>query len=284
MMDLILSVARKDERIRAVWMNGSRANKNAPRDEFQDYDIVYLVTEKESFIRDPSWVDVFGKRIIMQLPDDMTLFPSEYPDTYAYLMLFEDRNRIDLTLVPLEFLESHVRGDKLTVALLDKDGRMGPLPPPSDEDYHVKKPSAEFFDNCCNEFWWVSTYVTKGLCRYEFLYAAEHLAGPVRSELLRMLSWQAGIDTGFSLSTGKSYKFLQKYIRPETWTRLLATFRCETEETLWAALSETMALFREASKTVAGKLMFAYPGYDEKVTAYTEGRYGEWVSSWQRAR
>ena len=40
MMELILSVAKEDERIRAVYMNGSRTNPNAPKDLFQDYDIV----------------------------------------------------------------------------------------------------------------------------------------------------------------------------------------------------------------------------------------------------
>ncbi|MDR3167907.1 MAG: aminoglycoside 6-adenylyltransferase, partial [Treponema sp.] len=49
MMDLILSFAGKDERIRVVTMEGSRLNKNAPRDQFQDYDISYIVTDLGSF-------------------------------------------------------------------------------------------------------------------------------------------------------------------------------------------------------------------------------------------
>lgn len=45
MFDLILNTAREDKRIRAVYMNGSRTNPNAPKDIFQDYDIVYVVRE-----------------------------------------------------------------------------------------------------------------------------------------------------------------------------------------------------------------------------------------------
>lgn len=41
--------SKKDDRIRAVFLNGSRANKNVPTDIYQDYDIVYVVTELESF-------------------------------------------------------------------------------------------------------------------------------------------------------------------------------------------------------------------------------------------
>lgn len=43
--DLILHVARNNEQIRAVYMNGSRANPNVQKDIYQDYDIVYVVTE-----------------------------------------------------------------------------------------------------------------------------------------------------------------------------------------------------------------------------------------------
>ncbi len=51
MLDLILETATADDRVRVVIMNGSRANPNAPRDIFQDFDIVYLVTELAPFRR-----------------------------------------------------------------------------------------------------------------------------------------------------------------------------------------------------------------------------------------
>lgn len=49
MMELILLVAEKDEKIQAVAMNGSRTNSNVPKDTFRDYDIVYLVSDLQSF-------------------------------------------------------------------------------------------------------------------------------------------------------------------------------------------------------------------------------------------
>ncbi|MFH6649182.1 aminoglycoside 6-adenylyltransferase [Streptococcus suis] len=36
MMDLVLSLAEQDERIRIVTLEGSRANINIPKDEFKD--------------------------------------------------------------------------------------------------------------------------------------------------------------------------------------------------------------------------------------------------------
>ena len=40
MYALFMEIARADDRIRAVYMNGSRTNPNVPKDIFQDYDIV----------------------------------------------------------------------------------------------------------------------------------------------------------------------------------------------------------------------------------------------------
>lgn len=129
-MDLVLKVAAQDERIRAVGMNGSRTNPKAPKDIFQDFDIVYLVTKIDSFINDPTWVDTFGERIIMQTPENMSMFPSELGERFSYLMLFTDGNRIDLTLIPIEEKDIYCKEDKLTIILMDKDHSLpGVLPP-----------------------------------------------------------------------------------------------------------------------------------------------------------
>ena len=55
MLDLIINTARRDERVRAVIMNGSKVNPNAPKDFFQDYDVVYVVTEMN-----PTWQTQVG--------------------------------------------------------------------------------------------------------------------------------------------------------------------------------------------------------------------------------
>ena len=71
MYDLIIGTAQADERIRAVYMNGSRTNPNVPRDIFQDYDVVYVVTDNKPFYEDKNWIDVFGERLYMQCPDEV---------------------------------------------------------------------------------------------------------------------------------------------------------------------------------------------------------------------
>ncbi|MFS0838891.1 aminoglycoside 6-adenylyltransferase [Paenibacillus sp. 1P03SA] len=258
MFDLVLDVAKKDSRVRAVGLNGSRTNPNVPKDIFRDYDIVYVVTEMESFINDPDWVNVFGERLIMQTPEDMALFPNDLGNRFSYLMLFEDGNRIDMVLIPLEEKEEYCREDKLTVILLDKDNDLPEIPPPTDEDYWVQRPDAQRYADCCNEFWWVSTYVAKGLWRQEILYAIDHM-NLVRAMLLKMLEWKVGIDTGFSLSIGKNGKFLNRYMDEKSWNKLLSTYENGSYERVWHALYVMGELFEPVALQVAAEFGYAYP-------------------------
>ena len=78
--NLILSVAKNDERVRAVILNGSRVNTKIVKDDLQDFDIVYIVTELDSFIANPTWIDVFGERIILQTPNSIKLIRKKIVD------------------------------------------------------------------------------------------------------------------------------------------------------------------------------------------------------------
>jgi aminoglycoside 6-adenylyltransferase len=269
--DLVLGFAKNDERVRAVGMEGSRMNKNVPRDIFQDYDMSYIVTDMDSFISDKHWIDVFGERIILQTPEAMSLFPPELGNWFSYLMLFADGTRIDLLLIPIAESELYYKSDKLVKILLDKDGIFPALPEPSDEDYHVKRPSAEFFADCCNEFWWVSTYVAKGLWRKEILYANYHLDTILRPSLLRMMEWKVGIETDFSLSVGKNSKYLSKYVSPEEWKLLLQTYNNSSYHECWDSLYVMIELFKSTSLFVARSLEYNYNLEEEwKASVYLD--------------
>jgi len=269
MFKLLTGFAENDERIRVMGMEGSRTNANVPRDDFQDYDISYIVTDMESFILDDAWLGVFGKRVMMQKPEAMELFPPSN-EWFSYLMIFEDGVKIDLSIIPLGLLPKYLGSDKLIKILIDKDGLIPDPPVPTDEDYHIKRPSAASFDDCCNEFWFVSTYVAKGLFRGELLFAAYHMEHIAREQLLTMLSWMIGNCRGFGLSLGKNYKYIDKYLSKRHWELLLKTCRMDGVENCWAALDAAFELFREISRSVADDLGFVYPDYDERVTEYIE--------------
>jgi aminoglycoside 6-adenylyltransferase len=270
MLELIVNTAQNDDRIRAVIMNGSRANPNARRDIFQDFDIVYLVTDVASFRDDPSWINRFGEIMILQMPEAMQDPPPNNDGGFAYLMQFTDGNRIDLGLFPLAKLHE-LKGDSLSRLLLDKDGIFEPFAPPSESDYLPRPPTAKAFEDCCNEFWWVCPYVAKGLWREEIVYAKCMLDQVVREQLEKMLAWYVGVQTGFLGNPGKFGKYLDRYLEPELWDMLQKTYADAGYDNTWDALFAMCALFRLIATRVAEHFGFDYlQGDDDRVSAHLE--------------
>ena len=252
MMELIMEFAQSRREILAVWMNGSRANPNALRDAYQDFDIVCVVEDTAVFREDKSWISRFGEIAVMQEPDDPVLFPGggKPEKRYAYLMQFADGNRIDLSFVEKNYAAEMVREDSQTVILADKAGILPEIPPASDESYLIRKPSRDEYLACCNEFWWTLPYVGKALCRNEILYAMELMQDVVRPELLRMAEWLAGTRTGFSVSAGKGRKYLFRYLTEQEQEMILETYSLPKADEIWDAAEVMSSLFMSMADTV----------------------------------
>ena len=163
MLNLILQTA-KTIQVEAVALSGSRANPKAPKDEFQDYDVVYVVDDLDNLTSDLSWLDQFGKRIIEQ---EVALNHRRF-----YLILFEDGNRIDLTLCSKEYIKEWVDSEDDYTVLKDDKGLFESYPP-SPKRYWTNPASETDFEKSCNEFWWVSAYVVKGICRKQVIYSTD---------------------------------------------------------------------------------------------------------------
>ncbi|WP_031534739.1 aminoglycoside 6-adenylyltransferase [Bacillus anthracis] len=269
MIDLIMNTAKEDERIRAVIMNGSRVNPNVKKDCFQDFDIIYAVKDIRSFTSNHNWIHRFGEIMIVQMPEEMSLIPADEDGKFPYLMQFMDGNRIDLTLAPVELINNFVRQDSLSKLLLDKDNCMEGFPPASDKDYLIKKPTEKEFLDCCNEFWWCSTNVAKGLWREELSYVKGMLDGPVRDMLIVMLEWHIGMKTDFIVNAGKFGKHFEKYIEKDMWVQFKRTFSNAEYENIWESFFDMGNLFREVANEIANAYGYPYPqGDDDRVTSY----------------
>lgn len=258
MMDLILSVAKEDARIRAVYMNGSRTNPNAPRDIFQDYDIVYVVEETESFRSDKTWIDRFGERLYMQLPEENVFYPSEIHSCYGWLIQFSDGNRLDLHVSTLEHVLKEIQGDRLCKILLDKDDCLPVMPEATDEEFWVQRPTERQFLDTCNEFWWCLNNVAKGLWREEISYVMDMINHVVRPQLIRLLEWKIGFDTEFSVSIGKSGKYMDKWLDEEIWQLFLKTYSSGKIDEIWDAVFIMCDLFNVVAREISGRMAVSY--------------------------
>lgn len=258
MNQLFMDIANEDHRILAVYMNGSRTNKNVPKDIFQDYDIVFVVTETKPFIEDKEWICKFGNVLYMQYPDEHPDYPSDKENFYGWLMQFDDGNRIDLHVESAAHAKEHICDDKLCRILLDKEHILPRIPDSTDEDYHVKKPSEAQFQACINEFWWCSNNLAKGLWREEIPYVQDMANFVVRKQLEKMLSWKVGIKTNFNVSVGKSAKYLYKWLDEEEYQHYLNTYFGGNTADAWESILSMCDLFDSVTEYVAEKLGYTY--------------------------
>ena len=260
MLELILGTAKKLQ-VDAVALSGSRTDTKAPKDEFQDYDVVYVVDDLDTLTRDLAWLDRFGKRLIEQY--------NVLEHRRLYLMLFEDGNRIDLTLCPKEHIKEWVDSEADFTVLNDPQGLFVPYAP-TPKRYWTAPASATDFDKSCNEFWWVSAYVVKGICRKQIIYATDHLYGICQQELLKILAWQIASDRG-AVDIGKNYKYLFNYLPIEKEKEFSALLDFSSLDKITQTLFATMQLFHQEAQNLAQKMGFDYDNeMAEKMIQYAE--------------
>jgi aminoglycoside 6-adenylyltransferase len=271
MMGLFEGMAQRDERIRAMTLEGSRVNPNITPDVYQDYDLTFLVTDVKSFRASDDWLAEFGNCVFMQKPEAMSLFPPDFPEGwFSYLMIFEDGVKIDLTLVPVKDVEAYFAQDPLIRVLLDKDGVCTMAKAPSDEQFWVQEPSWAYFEDCCNQFWQGCHYMAKGLLRGQQLYANHMMEQVARSELLRMLGWYGGTKKGFPINCGKYDRDIPGFLTKKENEMLFATYRLDSIENGWEALRGAEDLFHIASWAVSEGKGYAYPNFEFQVRSYIE--------------
>ena len=266
MFDVILQTA-KVLQVNAIAMSGSRTNPNAPKDEFQDYDVVYIVEDLDALVADLAWLERFGKRMIEQhvLVDHRRL----------YLMLFEDGNRIDLTLCPKEHIKEWVDSEADFMVLDDAQGLFAPYAP-TPKRYWTAPASATDFDKSCNEFWWVSAYVVKGIYRNHLVYATDHLYGICQQELLKLLAWQVAADKG-TVDVGKNYKYLFQYFpaEKEKEKEFTALLDFSDQKKIARSLLATMHFFHKEAQAFSLKTGFHYDkATAEKMIEYSKEKLG----------
>ena len=260
MMNLILQIAESLQ-VEAVALSGSRVDIHSLRDEFQDYDVVYIVENLNDLLSDLSWLDQFGMRLIEQ--------HNVLGHRRLYLMLFEDGNRIDLTLCPKEHIQEWVHSEANFKVIKDDKGLFDSYIP-SSKRYWTAPPTEEEFAASCNEFWWVSAYVVKAIRRNQLIYATDHLYGICQQELLKVLAWKVAIDKG-AVDVGKNYKYLFHYLTVQKEQEFSALLDLSSIEKVSQSLFATMNIFDREAQSLAKKMGFAYDQEEaEKMIAYAE--------------
>ena len=263
-MKQILEFANNDNRVRAVVLNGSRVNTNAPKDIMQDYDVIFFIKgiEDISYKTDRSWIKQFGDLVILQQNDF-------HDGSYIFLMQFKDGVRIDLGFKPIEKLNLVIREDSLSKILLDKDKIVDKLPEPSDRIYLVKKPTEKEWDEVINNLWWIQIYVAKGIWRDElplvkYMYDVVFIDG-----IREILSWHIGFEYDWQVNVGKCGKWLKLSLKKDLYDEFISIYSGTDYYDIWEKLFEAGVLIRKIGMELSDEFGYTYPmEYDINVSEF----------------
>jgi len=269
MLNLIMEIAEEDERVRAVYIHGSRANPKIEKDDYADFDIAYVVTETGSFIKDTAWINSFGDItfIFEGYQNQNKFFMREVNDLSrrcVWSILFKDGNQIDLMIEIIdEAMNCNQIKNKPILILLDKDGCLPEMLPHNEEDEYVKKPYEDEYTACCTGFWWFLTNVAKGIARDQLPYAKEQFYSIILMTLNCMLNWYIGVQTDFSVSTGINNKYYKKYLPVEVYDLYTKIYSDSDYANFWNAVFSACELFSKTACNVGDYCGYTYNEQEE---------------------
>ena len=194
MMNLILQIAESLQ-VEAVALSGSWANPRAPKDEFQDYDVVYIVDDLEDLISDLSWLDQYGNRLI------------EQHNVLGHRRLISCSLKMEIALIwpsaPKESIQEWVDSEANFEVIKTTKAWFEPYQPNSSAIGPLRLPKKILQPPAMN-FGGYRLMSSRPIRRNQLIYATDHLYGICQQELLKVLAWQVTSDKGV-VDIGKNY-------------------------------------------------------------------------------
>jgi aminoglycoside 6-adenylyltransferase len=250
-----MNIAKSNDNIRAVILYGSRADEDIDADKYQDYDVIYIVNDEKQFdftIFDSVKLHFFPSRI----------YPELLPNENVYLMLFDNNERIDLSVCTLSTFYKNYSDVSPKKCLLDKDNI---IHIDCQVDRNVIKPiTKQRFEDTCSEFFWETQNMAKGLKRDQLSFALFIRDVALRDMFNRIVDTYIGIKNNYSVSVGTLGKYRKKYLSKEEYELYQNTYLSNTNDDRWNSLFYMMDLFNAFGKSIADKCGFLYPEEDEK--------------------
>lgn len=264
--------------VRAGLLTSTRAIPNARRDVLSDYDVILVVQDIQPFVQDRSWLADFGDVLVVYW-DPVHPEPTFGIDQVGNVTQYADGLKIDFTLWPLSLFQQIVAAPALPAeldagyrVLFDKDQLTASLRPPTGLAYVPTRPTEAEYQTQINDFLTDAPYVAKCLWRDELLPAKWCLDYDMKHIYLRqMLEWRVEIDHQWQLPVGALGKGLKRHLSPALWAQVEAAYAGARIEDNWAALANTMQIFRQVALEVGAHLGYAYPHeLERRVSAYVE--------------
>ena len=258
--------------IRAVLLIGSRTRIDRPADEWSDLDLVLIATDPDRYLDTADWLGQIGTPRV-------TFVEGTIARTRERRVLFEGALDVDFNFFTLERFQQVFHDGSVPPSVLhrgarvlvDKEGIIPSLPPPSAEAPVVGPPDEAKFLEIIHEFWYRAVWTAKKLRRGELYIAILNCDGVMKRLLREMIERHARATHGWEYDTWHDGRFLEKWADPRVLEALRDAYARYDASDIRRALLATMDLFRWVSRETAERLGFSYPAIaDERATEWVK--------------
>ncbi len=246
--------------IRAVIVVGSRARSDHPADQWSDLDLVVFAVDTASYLRDPAWLNAFGK---------VTAAVSESfgQKDREWIALYADGNKLDVAFLSIDLAMTPTLQAMLDTfpypnvlqrgvrALIDKTGPPVDLRLPKISTPQL--PSQAEFTTLINRMWLDAVKAAKFIRRHDLWRAKQLCDGEMKQHVLTMLEWHAAAQPD-KHDIWYDGRFLAEWADRKALAELQATFAAYDIADLTRALPATLDLFRRLAKELAAQLNVTY--------------------------
>lgn len=198
--DNLINWCNSNPNIFAVILTSSRSYKNNRVDKLSDYDIE-IHTKNLDFVKNnDNWIESFGTTIVKWPLKPKSTFSNDW---ITRLVQFKNGTRIDFQITDKN-PKYHSHYDAGYKVLIDKENLMINIKKPNLNNFNIKKPDQEFFQDRINSFFWNSTYVAKYLWRDELYFAKYMFDNILRFDNLQIIiEWYIGLNNNWNVTTNK---------------------------------------------------------------------------------
>jgi aminoglycoside 6-adenylyltransferase len=271
----MINWAKSKPDIRAVLLTSSRTKPDAHLDEFSDYDVIFVAKDIKPYLKDDTWLDVYGKVLVVYRDPVAVRFGYK---KFIYCTQYEDGLKMDLTIWPVGLMKRMAGMKKLPPyiddgykVILDKDGITKGMKPPSCRAFMLKPPTQAEYLNFIEETLSDVPYGVKQICRGDFFPLQFTFYQLRYHNMSRLVEWKVEIEHDWALKSGPMGKGLQKYLEPGILEEIETTHAGYGKEANWESLLRLVSLIGKVGREVGQKMGYEYPEKLEKrIVSYVE--------------
>lgn len=256
-MNLILSLARSNRDIRAVFQTGSQVNPLVERDDMQDYDVIFAVNDFDNFELGEDFLTSLDY-IFLYLTRERKLNFTDPGEEYSYIILLANGVKIDITIIPVESISKLTSSETLLSLVMDKDNLISQLAGSSDIGHRMLRPTKNEFEKNNYDFFYAVIELLPSLYRSNLTRASLNYRKLV-DRLLTSLAWQTSYNADFKLDLGRDYAYLEKFMEDKYKRAYFDAISYRDINELWQALFACLALFRKLGLSLSTRLNYDYP-------------------------